>query len=151
MLISNSCPNHYIWLDRFLCLQMVGFTFINESETHRQKLFEAVLQVCRSIISSSTRTSCKQDIEQEAISSHWNFSQCVLHRFTPLHHSACSSFHTFPSRFPNCVFLSYLSLIIPHISHNRHNRRWCTFFKPAYLFPQRTGKGLLSAKFIQRL
>ena len=26
----------------------------------------------------------------------------------------------------------------PDNCHNRHNRRWCTFFKPAYLFPQRT-------------
>ena len=37
------------------------------------------------------------------------------------------------------------------ISHNCHNRRWRTFFKPAYLFPQRTRKGLLLEKFIQRI
>ena len=34
-------------------------------------------------------------------------------------------------------------LLIMFIPHNSHNRRWCTFFKPAYLFPQRTRKGLL--------
>ena len=28
-----------------------------------------------------------------------------------------------------------------HISHNRHNRRWCTFFKPAYFFPIENAKG----------
>ena len=43
-----------------------------------------------------------------------------------------------------------LSMIIRDNSHNRHNRRWCTFFKPAYLFPQRTRNGLLLGKFIQR-
>ena len=35
-------------------------------------------------------------------------------------------------------FLSQLldkhPITIAHISHNRHNRRWCTFFKPAYFF-----------------
>ena len=31
---------------------------------------------------------------------------------------------------------------IAHICHNRHNRRWCTFFKPADLFPHRTRKVL---------
>ena len=30
---------------------------------------------------------------------------------------------------------------IPHICHHRHHRRWCTFFKPAYLFKQSTRKG----------
>ena len=39
----------------------------------------------------------------------------------------------------------------PDNCHNRHNRRWCTFFKPAYLFPQRTQNGLLLRKFIQRV
>merc|ERR1712208_226385 len=32
-----------------------------------------------------------------------------------------------------------------------HNLGRCTFFRPAYLFPQRTRKGLLLGKFIQRL
>ena len=39
----------------------------------------------------------------------------------------------------------------PDNSHHRHHRRWCTFFKPAYLFPQRTRNGLLLGKFIQRI
>ena len=39
----------------------------------------------------------------------------------------------------------------PDNSHDRHDRRWCTFFKPAYLFPQRTRNGLLLGKFIQRI
>ena len=42
-------------------------------------------------------------------------------------------------------------IAIPHNCHNRPNRRWCTFFKSAYLFPQRTRNGLLSGKFIQRI
>ena len=32
---------------------------------------------------------------------------------------------------------------IAHISQLRHPRRWCTFFKPVYFFPQGTRKGLL--------
>ena len=40
---------------------------------------------------------------------------------------------------------------IPDNCHNPHNLGWCTFFKPAYLFPQRTRKGLLLGKFIQRI
>ena len=43
------------------------------------------------------------------------------------------------------------ALCIAHISHYRHYRRWCTFFKPAYFFPQKIQKGLLLAKFIQRI
>ena len=39
----------------------------------------------------------------------------------------------------------------PDISHYRHYQRWCTFFKTAYFFTQRTRKGLLLAKFIQRI
>ena len=39
---------------------------------------------------------------------------------------------------------------IAHFSHNRHNRRWCTFFKLADFFPQRTQKELLWAKFIRK-
>ena len=31
-------------------------------------------------------------------------------------------------------------VFIPDICHNLHNRRWCTYFKPVYLFPQRTQK-----------
>ena len=31
-------------------------------------------------------------------------------------------------------------LYIAHVGHYRHYRRWCTFFKPAYFFPQRTRK-----------
>ena len=31
-------------------------------------------------------------------------------------------------------------MCIPHICHHRHHRRWCTFFKPAYLFKQSTRK-----------
>ena len=27
---------------------------------------------------------------------------------------------------------------IPDISPQPHNRRWCTFFQPVYLFPQKT-------------
>ena len=27
---------------------------------------------------------------------------------------------------------------VPDICHHRHHRRWCTFFKPAYLFKQST-------------
>ena len=42
-------------------------------------------------------------------------------------------------------------LSIPDNCHNPHNLGWCTFFKPAYLFPQRTRKGLLLGKFIQRI
>ena len=34
---------------------------------------------------------------------------------------------------------------------NCHNLGWCSFFKPAHLFPQRTRYGLLLGKFIQRL
>ena len=44
-----------------------------------------------------------------------------------------------------------LQWTIAHISHYRHYLRWCTFFKPAYFFPQRTRKGMLLAKFIQRI
>ena len=42
-------------------------------------------------------------------------------------------------------------VLTPDNSHDRHDRRWCTFFKPAYLFPQRTRNGLLLGKFIQRI
>ena len=38
-----------------------------------------------------------------------------------------------------------------HISHNRHNRRWCTFFQPAYLFPQKTGKGLFKKVYSENI
>ena len=44
-----------------------------------------------------------------------------------------------------------LCLSIPHNCHHPHHLGWCTFFKPAYLFPQRTRKGLLLGKFIQRI
>ena len=52
--------------------------------------------------------------------------------------------------------LTYIALKLFHsslialISHNRHNRRWCTFFKLADFFPQRTQKKLLWAKFIRK-
>ena len=36
-----------------------------------------------------------------------------------------------------------LALTILDISQLRHPRRWCTFFKPVYFFPQGTRKGLL--------
>ena len=39
--------------------------------------------------------------------------------------------------------LHIMAIYIAHISHNRHNRRWCTFFKLADFFPQRTQKELL--------
>ena len=43
-----------------------------------------------------------------------------------------------------CIKTAYIEYgSIPDICHNRHNRRWCTFFKPVYLFPERTWKGLL--------
>ena len=48
-------------------------------------------------------------------------------------------------------FKIFLFLTIPDNCHNPHNLGWCTFFKPAYLFPQRTRKGLLLGKFIQRI
>ena len=40
---------------------------------------------------------------------------------------------------------------IPDNCHYRHYRRQSTFFKPAYLFPQRTLNGLLLGKFTQRI
>merc|ERR1712212_863864 len=46
---------------------------------------------------------------------------------------------------------SDLLVNIPHNCHHPHHLGWCTFFKPAYLFPQRTRKGLLLGKFIQRI
>ena len=48
-------------------------------------------------------------------------------------------------------FHIYLTETIPDICHHRYHQRWCTFFKPAYFFPQRTRMGLLLAKFIQRI
>ena len=48
-------------------------------------------------------------------------------------------------------FHIYLTETIPDICHHRHHQRWCTFFKPAYFFPQRTRMELLLAKFIQRI
>ena len=42
--------------------------------------------------------------------------------------------------------------IVPSIAYTslqRHQRRWCTFFKPVYFFPQETQKGLLWVKFMQ--
>ena len=36
-------------------------------------------------------------------------------------------------------------------SHNRLNRRWCTFFQPAYLFPQKTGKGLFKKVYSENI
>ena len=51
------------------------------------------------------------------------------------------------------VIIQYIIIYrsIPDNCHNPHNLGWCTFFKPAYLFPQRTRKGLLLGKFIQRI
>ena len=41
--------------------------------------------------------------------------------------------------------------IIPHNCHHPHHLRWCTFFKPAYLFSQRMLNGLLLGKFTKRI
>ena len=79
--------------------------------------------------------------------------QKVFHFDFVISYSECFSC-TRPSHSKGCGMCSVKQLnkfTIPHISYTRHNRRWCTFFKPAYPFPQRTGKGLLPAKFIQRL
>ena len=43
---------------------------------------------------------------------------------------------------------AYKDKDIADISHHCHYRRWCTFFKPTYFFPQRTQKEVLLAKFI---
>merc|ERR1712055_1170248 len=49
------------------------------------------------------------------------------------------------------VYTLYSAPIIPDNCHNPHHLGWCTFFKPAYLFPQRTRKGLLLGKLTQRI
>ena len=63
-----------------------------------------------------------------------------------------SSIHWLSSPiFPSPSGVRPSRIAIPHNCHNRPNRRWCTFFKSAYLFPQRTWNGLLLGKFIQRI
>ena len=49
-------------------------------------------------------------------------------------------------RIPITLTKRRLMMIILDISQLRHPRRWCTFFKPAYFFPQGTRKGLLWIK-----
>ena len=41
------------------------------------------------------------------------------------------------------MIMSSAEQSIAHISLQRHQRRWCTFFKPVYFFPKGTRKGLL--------
>ena len=48
-------------------------------------------------------------------------------------HSCFAVFSVYKDLFPLC---DTFSVRIAHISHNRHNRQWCTFFRPAYFFPQ---------------
>ena len=61
--------------------------------------------------------------------------------------------HTLYTPYIHCVVLHRKCQIItiPHISLNRHNRRWCTFFQPAYLFPQKTGKGLFKKVYSENI
>ena len=70
----------------------------------------------------------------------------------------CRVFPLYLSDFNVCIFKLFIHYTVrtshvdtPDNSHDRHDRRWCTFFKPAYLFPQRTRNGLLLGKFIQRI
>ena len=47
-------------------------------------------------------------------------------------------------------FESILHHFIPDICQNRHNRRWCTFFKPADFFPQRRERDCFEQGFSRR-
>ena len=91
----------------------------------------------RQLLSKKQYQNIKQQSKKKAGKSENVFSYRFLSKKSaPKTHS----FHdfTFFFIFFDTSKVIYIMLVIARICHNRHNRRWCTFFELVYFLVQRT-------------